>query len=333
MAFPGHKVFAELGYTYIGGSEGDDLKGFIQYGEHLLVAEPQNIWRLSFKDLDPYNIPHWEPSLFVPGIGCINVQTAVNTRVGLIWLSRNGLINFGQFGPRKISEIRTKGKKVDRLVNFWRSVNWGAAEAWATGLDWSSKKTYLLSVPVNGSERNNIVLVWDYENDALWFWDNLDIQDFVTVDGPLGDERVLYVDSNRVIWELTNDNLDNQVRIPCSLTTQRINQGGSATLRLRECGITSKNTKSGISAHWTRNDDVGVVNSYGYDFSHKLDSVAAQTDVEANLVRVERERNVVKNTRISGETFRCTFTNSERGREFLLRDVFIRGVNIGRRTR
>ena len=67
MAFPGHRIFAETGFTYVGGSQGEDLVGFIEYGEQLLVAEINNIWRLSFVSIDDFAVPHWEPCSF-PGL-------------------------------------------------------------------------------------------------------------------------------------------------------------------------------------------------------------------------------------------------------------------------
>jgi hypothetical protein len=102
---------------------------------------------------------------------------------------------------------------------------------------------------------NNLTVAWDYGSDALWLWNNIEAQ-FWLSDEDLNDKEILYFgDSSGRIFQFGVGDEDNFGAIEAYVITRRLGwlEGKRSVDTLREVEISSRNSTDALDIQVSRN--------------------------------------------------------------------------------
>jgi len=246
-AVPYHRVWPTLSAEPLMEDDRSPITGIAGFGEHLVVFKSDSIWMMVSVGENPATqVESYSPIKVVSGVGCVSQASIKQVRGNLIFLAEDGVYVFdGTPSVRKIS---------DRIQDTIDSIV-PARRPFSVAAHWKVKSCYLLSVSVDGSSFNNMVLVYDYKNDAWWLWDGLDAESWLEDESASDDEKIYFMNESGYLFELGADQADNRAAISSYVLTQRIGMGDNIRRTLRQVEVTGDNRCSSLTVSARVNDD------------------------------------------------------------------------------
>jgi hypothetical protein len=196
-AAPYHHVLPSLAFEYVDAQP----SAMAPLGENQIVYTAGSIWAFVFTQVDDFGVSEHTPVQMVKGRGCIAPNSLKTINGAHIFLSSDGIYLFG--GTQSVKKITLDAKTAsDRLQGLIPDrLNLQMAR-FAAAAHWETQRTYLLSIPVDGSDHNNLTIAWQYEIDALWLW-NISAQFWIEDRTPAGAFDALYfVDNYGVLYKM-----------------------------------------------------------------------------------------------------------------------------------
>lgn len=225
---PAYKVWPTISEEPLVEDDNSPITGIKGFNEQLTVFKNDSVWIMVDNGFNASGLTQFVPIRVVAGVGCTSNGSIQQIRGGLVFLGEDGLYKFN--GTPSIQKLS------DRLNHTFSRITPGR-RPFATSANWSSRHLYLLAVSVDGSPTNNLVIAWDYKNDALWLWDDIEAQHFLIDEGSYDEERLYFGDSTGRIFELGPGRTDNGGTISSYLTTQRLGYLEREKKELREIKI------------------------------------------------------------------------------------------------
>lgn len=235
------------------------------------------------------------------------------------FLSEDGIQMFDGVKTWKPSEIEVNGTVVDRLRDVWPRIVAGKRGA-ASAAHWKKETLYLLSVPVDGSDVNNLVIAWDYSDNSFWLWDNIPAQIWSKFEGQNDQERLLFTDIRGHIFELGVADHDHGTAIDSHVTIRRIGYKEAGSRFFREVELTARNQVNALTVQVGRNGQPlnKAPTGGALDFTSRNEAVYG-TGVFGTAVFayfMERVRSMY--FRITGNHFQVKVSTANKGNPFWL---------------
>jgi hypothetical protein len=250
-AAPYHRVIPGLNYEDVIENASEDISGMMPLGANLVVYKPSSIHQMIYTGLNAFEESTFVPQTTVKGIGCVSNSSIADVNGTHVFLSNRGLVQFDGETAKYVSQEKNQGFFSDRLQDLWPELTPGKF-AFSVGVHWKSKHCYLLAVSHKGSGTNNLVIVWDYVQDAFWLWDGLDVAGWFFEDE---EQLVLcYSDSYGRFFRLSGGS-DFGTAIDAYVTTARLGYSSAYSSNLRMAEITGTSTNSTMAAQFITNDN------------------------------------------------------------------------------
>lgn|SRR6185369_6490345 len=330
-ALPYHKVFPLLSEESFADEDNSYITGLSSLGENLIVFKERSIWMMVFDSLNAFSEAVFRRRKIVSGVGCVAQASIQKINDELVFLSERGLYAFNGQSIRKI----TLSKGQDRLRDLF--ANGVIDRTRCTAVDWKKYGCYLLAFShsaLSGSpsaglegfdayavvDSNDLVLVWDYEHDTFWLWDDMRVQAWIPVTDANGTDHLYFVDPYSRIFELDASNYDHGAAITSYATTQRMGLNSNNTKSLRLVSITANNTAKSLLIECLPDDAVEAANNGTgtlslTDFNEKEYGAAVY---DTDIYTEERRRQNRLGFKLNGQYFQIRLTHSEKNRPWAL---------------
>lgn len=104
--------------------------------------------------------------------GCISNKTVIEFKEKLLWLDRQGILEYNGSAWNIIS---------DPIEDTFRRMNLSAAREKACAAHWASRNQVWFGIPVDGSTENNLTVVYDYLVNGWTFFDGFNASAFAMI--------------------------------------------------------------------------------------------------------------------------------------------------------
>lgn len=300
---PYYRVWPTLSREPLVEDDNSPITGIKGFQENLVVSKEDSLWIMREDGINEFSLTQYTPVRIVPGIGFVSNSSIVEVNGRLFGLSENGLYAFdGTPNIKNLSEGRGGG---DRLVDLWPSITSGRRQ-FATAVNWSTKGLYLLSVSIDGSDNNNLVIAYDYDNDSFWLWDNIQAQHWM-LDQGADDEEILYFgDASGRIYQMGVGRTDHGAAITSYVTSNRLGYTDGVKKLLREVRLFGDSQFTSASVDIYANDAGTASQTATFDFSDPVETTASRP-----LVRRQRRGDF----KVEGDWFQVRVQNTTRNTE------------------
>lgn len=319
-----HKVWPSIQYEVLMEQDNSPITGMHPLGENMIVFKNDSIWTMVDLGQDDLGLRRYVPKQAdTAGIGCVANSSIQEVRGELVFLSEDGLYAFNGKTVRKVTLDRRT--QADRLADTFASIT-KPRRPFVSSVNWTSRNVYLLSMTTDGSEENNLTVVWDYQRDAFWLWDNIDAQTWA-LDESSSDEQLLYFgDKDGGIYLFDSGRTDHGGTINSYVVTQRLGLNDGVRRRvLREIEVLASNKTRQLTLQPMRND-AEVSSAYGHtaviDFTDVSEhdwtdfSYASGATTDDNWVAARRRRAVIKwNKEVDWLQLKVSHTTKDQGWE------------------
>lgn len=329
-ATPYHKVWPESAFEYLMEDDKSEIMGIKPLGENLIIFKRDSIWQMVFTDVDTFGVARYTPVRVVSGIGCVSNSSIQQIRGRLVFLGEDGVYSFDGVNVIKVTEK----SGYDRLRQFIDTIN---KDKFAVSVHWQAKSCYLLSVSTptsvegNNNTVNDHVLVWDYVHDSWWIWDNIQVMNWLRVEG-IGDlEEIYFVDFYGRVGQLSDVDHDNFGAITSYIKSQRINYESNVKHTVRQVEITAQNDNDTMTVEVLTNDEASGSSAAMNFKDTRTESQfgVAQFEVDSFATRRTRARRL--NYRKTSDHSQVKITSATKNAPFILRNVDVAFVPLGRR--
>lgn len=300
---PYYRVWPTLSEEPLVEDDNSPITGITGFHENLVVTKEDSIWTMREDGLNEFSLTQYTPVRVVPGIGSVSNSSMVEVEGRLFMLWENGLYAFD--GTPNIDRV-SKGKGGgDRLADVWASITPGR-RPFACAVNWSTMGLYLLAVSVDGSETNNLVVAYDYRNDAFWLWDDIEAQHWLRDQGADDEEIIYFGDSAGRIYQLGVGRTDHGGTISSYYTTHRLGYEDGVKKVLREARLHGDSAYLSAQVDIYANDKATANQTATIDFSDPVETV--------NYRPLER-RSRRGDFRVEGDWFQVKVSNATKNTE------------------
>ncbi len=266
-AAPSHLVLPGLNFEDVIENSGQAISGQAPLGANMIIYKPDSIHKMIYTGLNSFSEATFVPETMVKGAGCVSNASIADVNGTHVFLSSRGLMQFDGQNARYVAQRQVDGELSDRLQDIWPKLSAGRFP-FAVGVHWKAKHCYLLAASYKGSSTNNLIIVWDYLNDALWLWDGLDVAGWFFEDA---DQTTLcYSDSYGRYFRLAGGT-DFGTAIDAYVTTQRLGYDSAFSSSLRLMELLGDNDSDQLSVQFYNTDN--EENSGALTFLDPLESV------------------------------------------------------------
>jgi hypothetical protein len=292
-ASPYHRVWPSLAFAPLMESDNSPPTGMKSMHDMMLIYKNDSIWGASFAGLDSFEIPMYAIRKMAKGVGAVGNGTIVDLPFGHVFLSEDGVQIFDGVTTRKASNQRIRGVVIDRLKDIWPRITPGK-RTHASAVHWRARNLYIISVPYRGSSVNNLTLVWNYEDDTWWIWDNIEAQYWLKDEDQYDNETLYFGNDSGKIFKFGEGDEDNYGAITAYVLTRRLQYKTLGTTVLNEVEITSQNSTDALDVRVSRNG-TPIVNSPAagtMDFSDAAETEYGDAMGSAMSWHMERVRTI-----------------------------------------
>lgn len=251
---PYHKVWPSLSFEQLMEDDNSPITAMQALGEQMVVFKQDSIWLLIDSGLDSFGLRRFTPKRIVAGVGCSGNNSVQQIRGNLIFLSEDGIYKFD--GTPNVLKVTTDSSTgADRLYETIDSIT-PKRRPFSASIHWKTEQLYILSFSTDGEATvNDTTVVWDYDHDEWWIWDNIDAQHWLS-DEDVNDNEILYFgDSAGRVYRFGVGRTDHGAAISSSVKSQRIFEDGEITRRCRQVSIMSDNRTAAVSCEILANDE------------------------------------------------------------------------------
>lgn len=336
---PFYRVWPILNQETLAEDDNSPITGLRGFGQTMTVYKNDSIWALVDAGTAALGLATYATQKMVHGVGAVSNGSIAEVLGRHVFLAEDGIYAYdGTPNPRKLTLDRRTG--ADRLINTIASINPVAREG-ATAVNWRTKNVYLLAVPTNGAQYNNLVIVWDYKNDAFWLWDNVEVESWILNEDGADNEHLYFVDRYGRIFEFGVGKVDHGAAITSTVTTADLTMDAFGPRKtVRDLRVYSTNSSQTVTASLAYDDDVDnavttVLNftdptekNYAEDGSYVVSETAFYNSSNYTAKR-RREKRTAR--RVTGNWFTVTLTHSEKNADFAFNSIALGIQPLGRR--
>lgn len=323
---PFYKIWPTVQAEFLMEDDNSPITGLRGYGQHMMVFKEDSIWRFVEGPIEN----GLETMVFdrvVDGIGCVANGSVEQIQGRQIFMSKDGIYAFD--GTPNCSKVTLDQKTgADRLKKTFARINPGARN-YSRSVHWRKHSCYLLAVPVDGSDVNNLIIVWDYKNDTFWLWDNIPAQGWLLDDGTSPQQLLYFVNQFGSVFQLELGNSDHGKAITSYGLTQRLGFD-SWKKRLRELKAISTNNSNVVSLE-VRQDDRISGTSGNIDFLDSAEANWGDFALGVNAFSTERRSQRRLDFNEDGEWFQVKFSHNTKGTSFALTSLSLGTLRLGPR--
>ena len=181
--------------------DGDKVTGFGFFQDALIIFKENSTYQMAFND---QNIPVVQR--ITDAYGCLAHGSICTVENDLYFLSREGIMVLGN-EPNYYASIRTN-ELSSRIKDTINSLNFEQIQR-ARSIFWDNK--YLLSVPMIGSTKNNLMIVYDKRFYSWSVWKNINASAMAIYNDEKNRRQLVFTDSqtptmNQFTPGIYNDN-------------------------------------------------------------------------------------------------------------------------------
>lgn len=288
---PYHHVWPVINIETLMEDDNSPTTGACGFQQNLTVFKEDSIWMMEDVGTTDLGLESFNPRRVVAGVGCVSNSSVAEVQGRLVFLAEDGIYAYN--GTPQIEKLSY------RIQDTINSIN-PARRPFAKAVNLSQKNLYLLAVAVNGSNTNNLVIVWDYKNDVWWLWDSLEVQQWLLDEGASDDQRLYFQDSHMRVFEFFVGNQDNGSAISSYVLTQRFDystasrDAGDAKQRVRMVQLISTNDSRDATIELRSNDEpAGTIGAIDYTDDAEADWSALVWAVDTYTVQRRRKRRLM----------------------------------------
>lgn len=283
----GFRVWPEVSRDQlVNASDTSRITALSAHDEHALVFQHNSVSRMVFIGASPEGLSDYSATTVQHGIGTVSPGSVVRLPVGTAFLYDDGVYIFDGANFTKVSR---------QIDNYIQQINPGS-KGNATAVHWAEKRCYLLSCSIGATDTPNIVFVWDYQNNAWWVWDNLNVLGWFRNIDEIDSEQIYFVDRFYSVYQLKdNVTTDHGAAITHSVRTHRFAYKEEESKGWAEIRCTSNNQLSSMTANLVVQDRVPVVRNMSFidRTENKLGTMKLGTYADDPICSVKfRERHV-----------------------------------------
>ena len=320
---PNYRVWPILNGEILSENDNSPISGLYGFQESVTVFKSDSIWRMVDEGLSDFALHTYAPIRIVNGVGCVSNSSIQEIRNRLVFLAEDGIYAYD--GTSQIKKLS------DRIQTTIDSITPGR-RPFATAAHWKKKSLYLLSVSVNGSDTNNLVIVYDYKNDAFWLWDSLAAEQWLVDEDAADNERVYFADNNAHLYEMNVGLTSDGAAISSTATTHSLFADKYAK-RARVIEMISTNLSRSVSVEVAPDDaEFGLsTNQTGtFDYTDAAEDAYPLT-WGTDLWTKVRERVAKLGFLVGGEDFRLKISHSTKQAKFQMTSLDLGVTYLGRR--
>lgn len=321
-----YRVLPALSFERIIEADDTRLTAIAPFRESMHVYKSNSIYQMAFTQIDSFGLARYVPRLVVRGRGCIAPLSIQDVNDIQVFLAEDGLYAFNGVTVKHLSER----EGTDRLGPFWASLT-PSRRPFAAGYHWREKRCYLLACAVNGSATNNRVLCWDYQTDAFWIWDGLEVLNWMP-EGNLHEPTLLnYLDYNGRIYRLSEGHgTDHGAVITHRVETHRIGYPYRQKLNARVVEVEGSNEMDAATFEVIQ-DGRSSGKSASVDFDDNAESKYGTGVYGTATYSSKRTRLRKLGFWAVGNNLKAKITHTAKGRPFSLSKISVGILPMGRR--
>lgn len=322
--YPYHRVFPSFNTAIVGEDDMSDITALASLGEHVVVFKRNSIYLATAAGQTAFGTRQYAIIRVVSGIGCVAEGSIQKVRGRLVFLGQDGVYIFdGTPNVRKATLGRPMRDMApgDRLINYMRNLNWGHAYH-AQSAHMRRWHCYLLAVPYDESQVNNEVLVWDYDHDAWWIWDNIEAEHFIEGELFGQADTLFFVNDRSQTFALGHANYDHYQTISSSVTTREISLRGHMRYRMRLVELLADAESKEITVEVRRHEDDVNTSSGPLDMTDSTEPTWEGDLVDGETQWAQGGRRYARLAfRVDGDQFNVKLSHSAAGQRFTLSSI------------
>lgn len=247
----GYNVWPTANFDNLSEADNSPISGMNATAEHPVLYKRDSIWIMVFGGTNPSTgQPIFVPTKVVAGRGTV-ANASVQAFDGKnVFLAEDGFYLFD--GTPNILPLSTSIDEMVQRIN-WARVKFGASVYWKT------RRCYLFSCAVDGSETNNFVFCYDTTNNAWWFWDDINVERWLLIEDNDDIETLYYSDIHgrmyRMVEGATDDHGDS---FECMVQTNRLGYLDDSTKRWSSAVIDSTDTSRSLTVDLEPGDEAST---------------------------------------------------------------------------
>ena len=316
-----YKVWPLISRETLAENDNSGNTAFYGFGENMLVWKNDSMWQMQYIGLNAFGLAEFKPQRIPSGVGCVSQASVVEIHGKVYWLAEDGVYSFD--GVRVRPVFKEKIQSVFRRINPSR-------RSFATGVNWAPYNVYMLAVAVDGSNANNLVLVYDYDNKSWWLWDGIEAQ-FWLADEDSADNFTLYFgDASGRIYEMGKGFTDHGGTIESYVLTDELAVAPlGVTKTLRQVSVQANNLARSLTIEARATDEAsGASAAKSYTDGNEVEYGSA---IAASVYVPDRARTRRLGFREDGQHFQIKVSHTTKNTPWTLYAVGIGYEMKGRR--
>lgn len=268
-ASPAFRVWPVESFSDLAEQDTSPITGLSSLTEFPVVFKNDSIWNMIFSGPAPTDVvgsggqPQFTATKVVSGVGCVAHHSIARTPAGLLFLAEDGVYLYNG-----TSNVQKLSAPIEKTI---QSINKHTREK-ASGVYWKTYNCYLLSIPVDGSVENNLVLVFDLKNNAWWIWDDMQADFFYKSEDAEDFEQVLFSDKYGRQFLLDEGIGSGNSAVTAWLETHRFTEQDFTTKRFRELRLYASSGEQSITVEAIPDDDENSSSSGSLGYTDSVEA-------------------------------------------------------------
>lgn len=150
-------------------NDGDRIMGHKAYNNTVLVFKEESFHKVIGSTPEDFQLVELSTEF-----GALSNDAIIEYNEKLLFLDRKGIVQYDGAGWRVIS---------DQIDDIFRRMNLNAAKEFAVGIHHNYRNQVWFGIPVDGSTKNNLTVVFDYLINAWTFFDGFNASSFAMIKG------------------------------------------------------------------------------------------------------------------------------------------------------
>jgi len=318
---PAYRVWPTISNAVIMEDDNSPITGLRGFQENLIVTKNDSIWQMVNIGEDINGVDTFKARRMVRGTGCVSNSSMQEVQGHLVFLAEDGI--YAWAGGTEVKKLSDKISSTIKRINPAR---W----QFATSVVWKTKSLYLLSVAVDGSGENNLVIVWDYKNNTWWLWDNIKAQNWMYDEDAVDNEQIFFFDASRNILQLGPSQTDHGTAITSYFTSHQVGVEDNYTKRLRRVELKATNNSNSATVEIRSNDEASG-STATLTFTDTAEASWDDFVYSDDDWTPQRDRTKAAGYLKAGEWFTAKVTHSTKNTPFEMEKLVLGFVPVGRR--
>lgn len=306
----GYRVWPKESFAVLPTDE--RVTGGIPLHENFIVTTERSVFAMVKVGTDNNNFTTYAP-VRVADVGCLSQSSMVNIPGRAIWLANEGIFMFD--GTPNFKMISDPINEVMSRVNLSKA-------QYTVGVHWDFYNMYALAVPLDGSDKNNALLLYDYERNAWWVWDDVSARSLYVLNNELH-----FMDYYGNVFKFSGVKHDNGSAIDAYATTHRMGKEDRTSKTARDVRVTAYGQEVTVALLAGDREQAASAISFGSTDDAAFDSAVFDSATWPDEEIKERRIGV----RQAGRWFQLKVASSSKTTPLRLNNLAIGYIEEGRR--